>query len=480
MNYRMICYVLSLVHAIEAGLMTLPLAVTLYYHEDPFAFLVAILVTLAAAGILFAFRPKSRVLFAREGFVAVALSWVMMSLFGALPFTISGWIPSYVDAVFETVSGFTTTGASILVDIEALPRGLLFWRSLTHWIGGMGVLVFILAVLPLASNNAMHIMRAEVPGPTVGKLVPRARKTARILYVIYLAMTLLETVLLLLGGMPLYDALIHAFGTAGTGGFSNKALSVGAYESAYIEWVIGVFMSLFSVNFTLYYLMLSGGLRDVLRDRELRLFGFVVVMTTGMITLNISRLYDGFWQSLRHAFFQVSSIVSTTGFATVNFDLWPEFSRWMLVLLMFMGACAGSTGGGIKVGRMLILAKAARCEVRRVLRPRSVNHVMVNGHIVDDETVRGSLTFFFLYIVLLLAGTMLVSFDGFDLATNFTGVLSCLSNIGPGLSLVGPMGGFWMFSDFSKIVLSAAMLIGRLEIFPVLVLFSPLAVEVRT
>ena len=396
-----------------------------------------------------------------------------MSAFGALPLRLSGEVTHYADAMFEIVSGFTTTGASILLDVEGMSRGLLFWRSMTHWIGGLGVLVFILAVLPLANNNAMHIMRAEVPGPTVGKIVPRARDTARILYLIYFALTVIETIFLLAGGMPLYDALIHAFGTAGTGGFSNRALSVGAYNSPYIEWVIGIFLVLFSINFNLYYFILCGGVRDALRDQELHLFGALVLLTTGIITIDILPLFDGFSSAVRHAFFQVMSITSTAGFATADFNLWPEVSRWVLVLLMFCGACAGSTGGGIKIGRILLMGRAARCEIRRMSRPRTVNRVMVNGKAVDDETLRGSLIFFFLYILMLILGTLLISVDGFDTTTNFTAVLSCLSNVGPGLGLVGPMGNFAMYSIFSKIVLTAAMLIGRLEIFPILILFSP-------
>ena len=473
MNRRMICRVLGLVLLIEAVMMLVPALVALLYGENLTPWGISIAATAGVGGLMLAAVPQKSVLYAREGFVSVALSWLLMSAFGALPLRLSGEVTHYADAMFEIVSGFTTTGASILLDVEGMSRGLLFWRSMTHWIGGLGVLVFILAVLPLANNNAMHIMRAEVPGPTVGKIVPRARDTARILYLIYFALTVIETIFLLAGGMPLYDALIHAFGTAGTGGFSNRALSVGAYNSPYIEWVIGIFLVLFSINFNLYYFILCGGVRDALRDQELHLFGALVLLTTGIITIDILPLFDGFSSAVRHAFFQVMSITSTAGFATADFNLWPEVSRWVLVLLMFCGACAGSTGGGIKIGRVMLMGKAAHCEIRRMSRPRTVNRVMVNGKAVDDETLRGSLIFFFLYILMLIVGTLLVSFDGFDTTTNFTAVLSCLSNIGPGLGLVGPMGNFAMYSVFSKIVLTAAMLIGRLEIFPILILFSP-------
>ena len=473
MNRRMICRVLGLVLLIEAVMMLVPALVALLYGENLTPWGISIAATAGVGGLMLAAVPQKSVLYAREGFVSVALSWLLMSAFGALPLRLSGEVTHYADAMFEIVSGFTTTGASILLDVEGMSRGLLFWRSMTHWIGGLGVLVFILAVLPLANNNAMHIMRAEVPGPTVGKIVPRARDTARILYLIYFALTVIETIFLLAGGMPLYDALIHAFGTAGTGGFSNRALSLGAYNSPYIEWVIGIFLVLFSINFNLYYFILCGGVRDALRDQELHLFGALVLLTTGIITIDILPLFDGFSSAVRHAFFQVMSITSTAGFATADFNLWPEVSRWVLVLLMFCGACAGSTGGGIKIGRVMLMGKAAHCEIRRMSRPRTVNRVMVNGKAVDDETLRGSLIFFFLYILMLIVGTLLVSFDGFDTTTNFTAVLSCLSNVGPGLGLVGPMGNFAMDSVFSTIVLTAAMLIGRLEIFPILILFSP-------
>ena len=473
MNYRIISRTLGLVLGIEAALMLLPAAVALYYHEEMFAWIVTIAVTAACAGILLLFKPKKRALYAREGFVGVAGSWVLMSVFGALPFRISGEIPSFVDAMFEVVSGFTTTGSSILTDVEAMSRSLLFWRSLTHWIGGLGVLVFVLAVMPLANNNAMHIMRAEVPGPTVGKIVPRARKTARILYTIYLVLTAVQVALLLAGGMPLFDALIHAFGTAGTGGFSNRALSVGAYESPYIEWVIAIFLVIFSINFNLYYLVLCGVWKDALKDSELHLFGVIVAAATAIITFNVLPLYDGFSSALRGAFFQVTSIISTAGFATTDFNLWPELSRWVLVILMFCGACAGSTGGGVKVGRVLLMGRATHCEMRRMIRPRTVNRVMINGKIVDDDTIRGSLIFFFMYILLLLACTLIISLDGFDMTTNFTAALTCISNVGPGLGLVGPMGNFAMYSPLSKVVLTVTMLIGRLEIFPILILFSP-------
>ena len=472
MNYRMIFRTLGGVLVCLAALMLLPLAVGLCYGENVLGFAVAIAATAAISLLLRRIKPRSTDIYAREGFAIVGLAWICMSLLGALPFVISGDIPNYIDAVFETVSGFTTTGASILANVEEMSHAGLFWRSFTHWLGGMGVLVFVMAVLPMSGDHSMHIMRAEVPGPTVGKLVPRAKKTAKILYLMYMALTAVETVLLLLGGMSFFDALLHAFGTAGTGGFSTKAASVGAYDSVYVEMVISVFMLLFSVNFNLYYLLLIGRLRDVLKNEELHWFLGIVCFAVLTIAVNITGMYGGFGTALRHAFFNVSSIISTTGYCTVDFNLWPEYSKWLLVLLMFVGACAGSTGGGLKVSRFIMLIKSVEAELRQMIRPRSVTRVQLEGRRVEAGAVKAVSNFFVLYIFLLLVCTLLLSADGFDMETNFTGALSCLSNIGPGMSLVGPTGNFSAFSGFSKIVLSLTMLIGRLEIYPILLLFS--------
>lgn len=472
MNYRMIFKVLGLILLCLAALMLLPLIAGLCYGENVLNFVITIGITALFGFILSRTKPRTTGIFAREGFVIVGLGWILMSLFGALPFVISGSIPNYIDAVFETVSGFTTTGATILNDIEALPRADMFWRSFTHWIGGMGVLVFIMAVLPMSGEHSMHIMRAEVPGPTVGKLVPRVRKTASILYLIYIGLTVLETVLLLLGGMNFYDALLHAFATAGTGGFSTKAASIGAYNSVYIEMVVATFMILFGLNFNLYFLLLIGRIKDVLKNEELHWYLGIVASAVLALALGITKMYGGFFTALRHAYFNVATIISTTGFCTVDFDKWPEYCKWIIVLLMFTGACAGSTGGGLKISRIAILAKSACREVKQMIRPRSVGRVELDGKRVDSGALRAVSVFFILYMFLLLTSTFLVSFDGHDLSTNFTASLSCMSNIGPGLSAVGPVGNFDIFSYPSKIVLSFAMLLGRLEIFPILVLFS--------
>ena len=395
------------------------------------------------------------------------------ALFGALLFVLTGDIPNYIDALFETISGLTTTGASVVTAPEEMTRGGMFWRLFTHWIGGMGILVFVLAVLPMSGNRSMHIMRAEVPGPTVGKLVPRIRKTASILYLLYIALTLVEMVLLIAGGMSFYDALLHAFATAGTGGLSTRALSIGYYNSAYIDIVVGVFMILFGVNFSLYYLILLGNIRTALRNEELRWFLGVIAFSVLTIAFDIRNLYGGVGHALRYSFFQVTSIISTTGFATADFNLWPEYSKFLLVLLMFVGGCAGSTAGGLKVSRVMLLFKSCTIEVKKMLRPRCIEEVRLDGKSVDGQTVYNALTYFTFYIIILLIAGLIVSLDGLDFTTNFTAALSCLSNVGPGLSLVGPTGSFAIFSPLSKIVLMICMLLGRLEIFPLLLLFVP-------
>ena len=475
MNIAMICRILGLTLGVEAAFMIPPLAIALARHEHSAAvgFAVTVAAILVFAALLRRIKARRREYYAREGFVTVVLSWVLLSVFGALPFCLSGAVPSFVDAFFETVSGFTTTGASVIADVEALPVSLLYWRSFTVWLGGMGVLVFVLAVLPMSGNRSMHIMRAEVPGPTVGKLVPRIRKTASILYLLYIALTLVETVLLVAGGMSFYDALLHAFATAGTGGLSTRALSIGYYNSAYIDIVVGVFMILFGVNFSLYYLILLGNIRTALRNEELRWFLGVIAFSVLTIAFDIRNLYGGVGHALRYSFFQVTSIISTTGFATADFNLWPEYSKFLLVLLMFVGGCAGSTAGGLKVSRVMLLFKSCTIEVKKMLRPRCIEEVRLDGKPVDGQTVYNALTYFTFYIIILLIAGLIVSLDGLDFTTNFTAALSCLSNVGPGLSLVGPTGSFAIFSPLSKIVLMICMLLGRLEIFPLLLLFVP-------
>ena len=473
MNNRMIAYIIGRILLTEAALLVLPLLVSLLYGESPVPFLIPILLLALCGGAMGWKKPRSTALYARDGLAVVALAWICMSLFGALPFVLSGDIPNYVDAFFETVSGFTTTGSSILTEIEPLSRGGLFWRSFTHWVGGMGVLVFVMAILPMNDGHGMHLMRAEVPGPTVGKLVSRMSDTAKILYSIYLVMTVVEIVLLLVGGMPLYDAAIHAFGTAGTGGFSCRNLSVGAYDSVYFDVVIGVFMLLFGVNFNLYYFLLIRRFRDVFHSEELRTYLLIVASAVLAIAVNISHLYQSFAASLRYAFFQVSSIITTTGYATADFNAWPAFSKAILVILMFVGACAGSTGGGMKVARIVILAKTSVCDMRKMLHPNAVATVRFEGKPIGEKNIRSVHLFLTVYVIVFTISCLLLSLEEMDLVTTFTAVAACMNNIGPGLEVVGPMGNFAAFSPWAKVLLSFDMLVGRLEIFPMLLLFAP-------
>ena len=473
MNTRMIGFLLGRILMVEAGLLALPLLTALLYGEPLMPWLATMLVLAAIGWGLSLRKPERTALYAKDGFAAVALVWLLMSAFGALPFVLSGDIPNYIDAFFETVSGFTTTGASILTAVEPLSRGGLLWRSFTHWVGGMGVLVFIMAVLPMSGEHSMHIMRAEIPGPVVGKLVPRARKTAAILYIIYMGLTAIETVFLLCGGMSFYDAMLHAFATAGTGGFSTRGAGIAAFDSLYIEVVISVFMLLFAVNFNLYFLLLMGRVRDVLKNQELRCFGVCVAFSMLTVAWNISGQYGGFAEALRYSSFTVASLVSSTGFGTADFTQWPQYSQWLLVIIMFVGACAGSTGGGLKLSRVMMLLKAAFSDMRRVIWPRRVSRLQMEGQRVEQTVIRAVFSYSTLYMLLLLAGTLLISFDGFDTATNFTAALTCLSNMGPGLGLIGPAGNFSIFSDLSKLLMSFLMLAGRLELYPILVLFFP-------
>ena len=468
----MIGYVIGRILWTEAVLLLLPAAVALLYGEPALPFLGPVLLLLLA-GLPFRKKPGQTALYARDGFAVVALAWVLMSAFGALPFLLSGYIPSFIDAFFETVSGFTTTGATILTAVEPLSQGILFWRSFTHWIGGMGVLVFVMAVLPMTDGHGMHLLRAEMPGPSVGKLVSRMSDTAKILYGIYLVMTLVEIVLLVLGGMPLFDACIHSFGSAGTGGFSCRNLSVGAYDNAYFDIVIGIFMLLFGVNFNLYYFLMIRRFREVFRSEELRAYLLIVTAAVLAIAWNIYQIYGSAATSLRHAFFQVSTIVTTTGYATADFNLWPSFSKTILVILMFMGACAGSTGGGIKVARFVILAKTSWGDMRKMLHPNAVVPIRFEGKPLTDRQVRSVHLFLTVYLIIFTFSALLISLERLDLVTTFTAVTSCMNNIGPGLEVVGPMGNFSQFSWASKILLSFDMLVGRLEVFPMLLLFAP-------
>lgn len=476
MNYRMIGYTLSRILLVEAALLVLPLAVALYFGEATAPAFVLTMGGLGVAALLLGVKkPENTDIFAREGFVIVALAWLLMSVFGALPFCISGEIPGFVDAFFETVSGFTTTGSSILTNVEAMSNGLLFWRSFTHWVGGMGVLVFVMAVIPLADARSIHLMRAEMPGPSVGKLSSKARDTAKALYAIYFVMTVIETVMLRFGGMSWFDSMIHAFGSAGTGGFSNRAASVGAYNSAYLDIVIGVFIFLFGINFNLYYFALRGRIKDSLKSEELCLYTGIVIASTVAIAFNIRSLYGTVGQSLRYSFFQVSSVITTTGYATADFNTWPLFSKTLLVLLMFVGACAGSTGGGIKVGRLSMMIKLAAAEIKHMLHPHAVTGARFEDRPIDEKTANGVHLYMALYILVLGGATLLLAIDPStgDGVTMFTSVVTCLNNIGPGLGLVGPTGNFAFYSPFSKILLSIVMLIGRLEILPIVLMFAP-------
>ncbi len=476
MNIRMIIKIIGYLLMVEAGCMVPSLAVSLLNRQnDTKAFIISIIILTVFGFILSRFPTKNKNFYARDGFAIVSLGWILVSVFGALPFVISGAIPSYVDAFFETVSGFTTTGSSILRQVEGLPKGILFWRSFTNWVGGMGVLVMMISVLPAAGANTVHIMKAESPGPDPGKLVPRIGKSSKILYLMYAGLTLIMIVLLLLGGMPLYDTLVHTFSTAGTGGFSNRNLSVGAYNNLYFEIIIGIFMFLFGVNFTLYYQSLRGNLKSVLKDEEFRFYFFTVIAAILLITWNLcGSVFNTIGESLRHTFFQVSSIITTTGFSSTNFDLWPSFSKAILVLLMFIGGSAGSTAGGLKCVRCMLLFKTVKHEVRKIIHPRSVYTIKYNGKNVDDGIISGVKTYFFIFMVIFSVSLLIVSIDGFDMVSNVTAVATAISNVGPGLGVVGPMGSFADYSALSKIVLSFTMLFGRLEIYPLLILFTPI------
>ena len=475
MNRKMVFFLIGRILLLEAGLLLLPLAVSLYYRDGgllPFLLTISLC---AGLGLLLCrlFRTENTVMFAKEGFLITALAWLSVSVLGALPFILSGEIPHFVDAFFETVSGFTTTGASILRNVEAMSHSMLFWRSFTHWIGGMGVLVLMVAVMPNLSGRTIHVLRAEMPGPTMGKLSPKLRDTAKILYLLYIGLTLVELILLVAGGMPLFDSCIHTFGTAGTGGFSLKADSLAGY-SPYLQWVVATFMMLFGVNFNLYFLLVMRRFRSALRSEELWTYLGIILAATALICWNVRPLFEHFGDALRHAFFQVNTISSTTGFSTVNFDEWPTLSRMIMVLLMFIGACAGSTAGGLKVSRVVLLFKTARREVRHMLHPRAVTSVRFEGKPVDQATLISVGTYFALYIGLFAFFWFLVSFQpGFDGVSNFSAVAACYNNIGPGLNLVGPTLGYWHYTPFIKIVLAFAMLFGRLEIYPMLISLSP-------
>ena len=478
MNKRLVLRLLGAILLIEALAMAPSLAISFLYGDGDALALLSSMALLAALGFpawRFA-HPREQNLRAREGFLVVALSWVLLSAFGALPFVISGLIPNYIDAFFEAVSGFTTTGATLMGNFDGLPRGVMFWRSFTHWIGGMGVLVLTLALLPQMTGRSSHLVRAESPGPSLSKIVPKMGDTAKILYLIYGALTMIELAALIIAGMSPYDAAIHAMGTAGTGGFSIYGSSVGAFDSAVIDAIITFFMVLFGINFALFYRVLVGGWRDALRSEELRWYLALFAGSTLFVSLMILPQYGTFLNALRYGSFQVATIMSTTGYATADFNLWPQAVKALIVVLMFIGSCAGSTAGGIKVVRVGILCKLGCREVRRTFQPRKVQVVRFEGKGVEENRLTQVSAFFFVYVLLVLAGMFLVSLEGlYDLETNFTAVLTCISNVGPGLGHVGPVENFSGYGPFAKVVLSLLMLAGRLELFPILVLFHPSA-----
>ncbi len=472
MNYGTVCYILGCVLNIEAVAMLLPfLCATIFDDACKWIFLVCALICLAFGLPLVLIKSKNCSMFAKEGFVAVALSWIVMSIFGALPFVFSGYIPNFVDAFFETASGFTTTGASILTDVEALPKSLLFWRSFTHWVGGMGVLVFLVALLPAFGGSNFHLIKAESPGHSVGKLVPRVRSTAKILYAIYIGITFLEIALLMLGGLDWFEASTLTFGSVGTGGFGVKNSSIADY-SPYVQSVITVFMLLCGIDFSFYYLLLMKKRRNVFKMEEVWIYLAIVTLAVIGVFFNIRGGFSSNEEALRHSAFQVSSIITTTGYATRDFDLWPQFSRTILVLLMLCGACAGSTGGGMKVSRIVILFKSIVKEIRVLAHPKSIIKVKLNGKPLEHETLRGVTVFFVAYMLVFSVALVLISLNNMDFTTNFTAVAATIGNIGPGLGAVGPTGNFAAFSPFSKIIFTILMIAGRLEIFPMLMLFT--------
>jgi len=475
MNITAILNIIGHVMKYEIILLLIPFFVALFYGQgDANAFLYTVLLMIPIALILIKIKGKKNEIYAKEGFLTVGLAWIVISFFGALPFVFSGAIPSLVDAFFETSSGFTTTGASILTEIQSLPKGILFWRSFTHWVGGMGFLIFILALMPTFSGNTIHLLKAESPGPTPGKIVPKIKQTAKILYAIYFVLTLIETIFLKSAGLSWYDSIIHALGTAGTGGFSNMNASVAAFNNPAVEWIITIFMLLFGVNFVLYFQLIRGNVKAFFKSEELKWYLIAVFASIIIIAVNIIPFNHGdVTKSIRDSAFQVSSIVTTTGYATVNFNLWPTLTKVILIMLMFMGAMAGSTGGGIKTIRIVIIFKAIRREIDKILHPRRVKSVKIDGNVVEEETISGVFLFIFAYIIISLIAIFIVSFDNFDVTTTVTSVIATLSNIGPGLEMVGPAGNFSAFSDLSKLVLSFCMLAGRLEIYPMLILFSP-------
>ncbi len=474
MNFSVVRYIIGWILKFEAVFLLIPAIVGVIYkeHKQIVAFLVTAFLCLLFGQVCSYKKPKSKEIYTREGFASVALSWLIMSIFGALPFIITGEIPHFIDALFETISGFTTTGASILTDVEALSHASLFWRSFTHWIGGMGVFVFVMAILPLLGGSSINLMRAESPGPSVSKLVPKVKDTAKILYQIYLGITITEIIVLCLCGMSVFESFCTTFGTVGTGGFGIRNDSITSH-SMLIRNVITFFMIISGINYMTYFYLIRKQFKEAFSIEEVRWYLIIVLVSVGIITWNVSDMYGSLGETISHVFFQVGSIITTTGFGTVDFNLWPQVSKTILVILMFVGACAGSTGGGIKVSRFVILFKAIGKEIRTMIHPRMIKKIHMDGHLIPHETLRSTNVFISVYCVIMFTSILLIGFDNFDFTTNFTAVAATLNNIGPGLELVGPTQNFSFFSPFSKCVLMFDMLAGRLELFPILILLAP-------
>lgn len=475
MNSSIIRYILGNVLKLEAAVLLLPVITSLFYREKEGFVYLSIAFLCVVIGLLMTLKkPKSNVFYLKEGCVATSLSWIFLSFFGALPFVFTGEIPNLVDALFETVSGFTTTGASILSDVEALSYTSIMWRSFTHWIGGMGVLVFLLAVVPLSGGSHINLMRAESPGPSVGKLVPKIRHTARILYLIYLVLTIAQIILLIAGNMPIFDSITLSFGTAGTGGFGIKNDSVAGY-TAYQQWIITIFMMIFGVNFNAYYLIIFRHFKKAFSMEEVRCYFLIIAAAIGIVLVDVSSRFSSIWDALRHSAFQVASIITTTGYSTTDFNLWSQTSRLVLILLMFVGACAGSTGGGIKVSRLVVMVKTVIKEFSSYIHPKSIRKIKFEGKPVEHEVVRSINVYFITFTIIFSASVFLISLENKDLVTTFTAVAATINNIGPGLEQVGPLGNFGGFNMLSKLVMVFDMLAGRLELFPLLILFHPSA-----
>lgn len=473
MNTKLVLKLNGFILLFDAIAMLLPVSVAIYYKESAgLAFLPAIIISLVIGIPLSLLTPKNKSLYAREGLVTVAIAWVVMSIIGALPFFFSGEIPNLIDCIFETASGFTTTGASILRDVESLSQCLIFWRSFTHWIGGMGVLIFVMALAPLAGGNNMQLIRAESAGPQVEKILPKANINSKVLYGIYIGLTVLQIIFLLIGKMPFFDAVTTTFGTAGTGGFGIKNTSLAGY-SMYIQGVVTVFMLLFSINFTMYFFIIAGKLKSVFKNEELRIFFGIVLIATLLITFNNYSLFNSISEAVHHTVFTVASIISTSGFSTVDFNLWPEFSKGILFLLMFIGACAGSTCGGIKISRIIILVKSLKREFVSLIHPKSVKAIKINGKKIGDDSIRRVNAYIICFLLIYIVSFLLISLDGFNFETNFTAVATTLNNVGPGFDMIGPTGNFADFSWFSKIVLTINMICGRLELFPIMIILLP-------